>query len=99
MITHVVFDWNGTLLADAHLRYRLNREVLNTFGHPGLSFAEYQAIHRIPVNPFYEELGISKEIIEQRGREANERFHDSYEKLVKQCRTRRGTREVLSALH
>lgn len=100
MITHVVFDWNGTLLADAGLRYRLNNEkAIKRFGHPGLTRAEHQAMHSIPIHGFYERIGISKEMLAKHGDAAVTDFHEAYEILAAKCRTRRGTRDVIKSIH
>lgn len=100
MITHVVFDWNGTLLADADLRYRLNNEkAIKRFGHPGLTRAEHQALHSIPIHDFYNRIGVSKEMVEKHGQAAVADFHEAYEILAARCRTRRGTRDIIESIH
>lgn len=100
MITHVVFDWNGTLLADAHLRYQLNNDiVLKRLGHPGITRAEHQAIHRIPIHDFYRDIGISDDIITKHGKDGVADFHTAYEERAIKTRTRRGTREVIQSIH
>lgn len=61
MISQIVFDWNGTLLADSHVRHRLHCITLNKLGHAGLSFNEYQEKFFIPITDYYSSLGISAE--------------------------------------
>ncbi|MCA9341725.1 HAD family hydrolase [Candidatus Saccharibacteria bacterium] len=99
MISQIVFDWNGTLLADSHVRHRLHCITLNKLGHAGLSFNEYQEKFFIPITDYYSSLGISAEKVKKHGRQATEEFHTSYEALAAKCRTRGGARDTIKKIH
>lgn len=100
MISHVVFDWNGTLLSDARLCYEITTDMLKEFfDYPAVDFASYQDLHEMPVKRYIQKLGISDELFEQHAYDSQRYFHDAYERLSKRCHTRRNARTTIKALH
>ena len=50
MVTHVVWDWNGTLLDDLHCCIDVTNTLLTEYGLPVLDDgAAYQRVFRFPV--------------------------------------------------
>lgn len=58
MATHLVWDWNGTLLDDLDCCVQVTNQLLGEFGLPRLSgVAEYRAKFGFPVVDYYNDLG------------------------------------------
>ncbi len=58
MLTHVVWDWNGTLYDDLHCCVGVANQLLGEFGLPGLDgVAGYHAKFRFPIVEYYADLG------------------------------------------
>lgn len=99
MIKLVVFDWNGTLLADTRLVLRAgNATELKYLGLEPISLAKYQESYEMPLYRFYENLGVSREIYDAHAAEMAGLFHPYYEPLAARARTRNGTRQTLQHL-
>ena len=57
MVDHVVWDWNGTLLADVHLVVDATAASLHALGVTGgLDLARYRSTFRRPLRGFYADL-------------------------------------------
>ncbi len=56
-ITHVIWDWNGTLLDDAWLCVEVMNEVLGRRRLPALTAARYAEVFRFPVREYYRDVG------------------------------------------
>ncbi len=99
MIKLVVFDWNGTLLADTRLVLRAgNATELKFLGLEPISLATYQDTYEMPLYRFYENLGVSRETYDAHALEMAGLFHPFYEPLAARARTRSGTRQTLHHL-
>ncbi|MFH1307809.1 MAG: HAD hydrolase-like protein [archaeon] len=94
-IQAVVFDWNGTLLADAHACWETDNEVLKKFGGKPISFKTFRDTFIIPSWEFYKKHGIPIKKQEEVHEEMTKTFHEFYEKRAKGCRTRRHAKCVL----
>ncbi|HAH08028.1 MAG TPA: hypothetical protein DCM05_16130 [Elusimicrobia bacterium] len=93
----VLWDFNGTLLDDAHLCLECLNELLRRRGRPGLSFERYREVFDFPVVDFYERIGFdfSKESFEVPAQEWVELYH---ERVWTQARLHEGALDVLKAL-
>lgn len=58
MITHVAWDFNGTLIDDTDVTLRSVNAVLRAQGLPVVDLPFYQAIVRFPVREYYALLGL-----------------------------------------
>lgn len=96
MIKLVVWDWNGTILADTQLCVDAGNHVIETFGGKGQSREEYKRQFNFPVIDFYARCGADKE--RMLAGNFSQIFHDYYKQKVSSCRTRRGARVVLNWL-
>lgn len=100
MIKLVVFDWNGTILADtAVVVAAINFGEMPILNHPPISVANYQTIYDIPLHHYYQALGVSNKDHEKHAAALSEGFHNHYEQLVGKTRTRPGARHALDVLH
>ncbi len=57
----ILWDWNGTLVADVPHVVNMNNIVLEQFGYRHTSEAEYRAKFRHPVHDYYYDLGVTAE--------------------------------------
>lgn len=55
---HIVWDFNGTLLADVQLAVHADNDVFGRLGLPAITIDEYRRRMTMPVRDFYEALGI-----------------------------------------
>ncbi|WP_436887024.1 HAD family hydrolase [Nocardiopsis dassonvillei] len=55
-ITHIVWDWNGTLLDDNHANLSAVNAVCAVYGREPVEIDHWRSIFRRPLIPLYEEL-------------------------------------------
>jgi phosphoglycolate phosphatase len=55
--SHIIWDWNGTLLNDAWLCVEVMNDMLSTRDLPHLSLEKYRKIFDFPVRDYYNKLG------------------------------------------
>ena len=55
---HIIWDFNGTLLADAQLGVDCDNYVFDTLGLPRITIDDYRAHMTMPVRDFYTALGV-----------------------------------------
>ena len=99
MATHVVWDWNGTLLDDLHCCVEVANTLLGEFGLPLLDgVAAYQSKFRFPIIAYYDELGFD---ISATGNfdAAARRYLELYSAEASGCGLHADAREVLQQLH
>lgn len=82
---HVVWDWNGTLLADQPLVIEGLNTALATLGQPPIDVATYQRLYTRPVQVFYERL-LGRPIDPGEWEAIDERFHTGYEAALERAR-------------
>ncbi len=51
--THVIWDWNGTLIDDIDLCVRSVAAILDAHGMPRVTVEEHRRLFRMPVRDFY----------------------------------------------
>ncbi|MFA7172740.1 MAG: HAD hydrolase-like protein [Kiritimatiellia bacterium] len=56
-ITHIIWDWNGTLLDDTRACVNAINSMLGVRGLPRLSVEQYRACFGFPVSDFYRKIG------------------------------------------
>ena len=57
----IIWDWNGTLVADVPHVVNMNNRTLEQFGYRHTSEEEYRAKFRHPVHEYYYDLGVTEE--------------------------------------
>jgi phosphoglycolate phosphatase-like HAD superfamily hydrolase len=75
--THLVWDWNGTLLDDLPLVVRATNEAFAAVGGPSVDSDEHRSRFRRPVAEFYAEVLQRAVDAEEFGR-LDRIFHDAY---------------------
>ena len=95
-ISHVIWDWNGTLVDDSEFCASVVSAVLEEWNLPVIDRLAYRRQFRFPVREFYEELGFSG------GDSDYLRVCDSFIKKYRagwrNCSLQNGAMEVLSTL-
>ncbi|MBI2579304.1 MAG: HAD family hydrolase [Candidatus Aenigmarchaeota archaeon] len=95
MLQLVVWDWNGTLIADTQACMDAGNHVIRTYGGTPLPRKTYAATFDFPTIDFYCRQGCDRESLESGYREA---FYGFYAKRASRCRTRQGARKALAWL-
>lgn len=95
MIKLVAFDWNGTLLADTQAMLDTDNYILPKLGRPPIDMKALRENFEIPVNRFYNNLGISEREFRQNKKIFDAEWHGFYEPRAVRCRTRAGARQLL----
>lgn len=98
MIKLAVFDWNGTLLADAKACVDGVNKQLEVLNRPPINLKDYQERYDVPHWQFYNTFGIEPEEIKEKSLQIAEAFHAEYEPKAAHARTRSGTRSLLEEL-
>ena len=92
----VVFDWNGTILADTSACLNATNTVLHKLGIPKVSRAHYQNHYTMPLNKLYHALGVDPDILVSKEHEIHPLWHATYESA--DIRLRRGAKAMLQSL-
>lgn len=95
----IVFDWNGTILADTLPCWRASNMCLEFFGAAPISLKQYQDTAEFPVIHFYTRNGVCVDSVLKKQKEANALFYENYQARIKNVRTRQGTRALLGWLN
>lgn len=98
MIRLAVFDWNGTLLADATAVVEGVNKELEVLGQPPITLATYRQLYEIPTVNFYQKLGVPAAEFKAKSPAMAKVFHEYYEPRAARARTRHGARELLDHL-
>lgn len=89
--SHIIWDWNGTLLDDVELCVSIMNEMLANNNLEGMTIEKYKEIFTFPVIDYYVKLGFRAEDFEEVGA----RFIANYEKNKDKCGIFQGARELL----
>jgi phosphoglycolate phosphatase len=99
VLTHVVWDWNGTLFDDLHTCVAVANQLLGEFDLPGLTgVADYHAKFRFPIIEYYADLGFDTSPAGN-FEGAARRYMELYGAASVQCRLHEGAMEALGAVH
>jgi phosphoglycolate phosphatase-like HAD superfamily hydrolase len=91
---HVVWDWNGTLLADLPLIVAATNAVLAGLGGPAITVEHHRRYFRRPVAEYYGEV-LGRPVGAEEFAQLNKVFHDAYQAGVVSCQL---TADALAAL-
>jgi len=94
--SHIIWDWNGTLLDDLNLCLEIINALLNKYHLPPISSDKYLALFGFPVEDYYRKIGfnfenLSFEVI-------STEFITAYEKGRPNCQLMSGALETLKTL-
>jgi phosphoglycolate phosphatase-like HAD superfamily hydrolase len=96
-ISHVVWDWNGTLLDDNHVVLAAVNEVCVGFGRASLSWAEWQAAYARPMRLSYEQI-LGRTLDEEEWARVDKLYHERYDALLYSCGLATGVEDALRGL-
>jgi phosphoglycolate phosphatase-like HAD superfamily hydrolase len=77
MVTHVVWDWNGTLYDDFHVVVKAAARACTSIGGPPLDAAAYRALFTRPVQRFYAAV-LGRPVTENEWRAVNDVYLAAY---------------------
>ena len=95
----LVFDWNGTLLDDAHVLLQTTNAILGRFGHAAIDMDTFRKHCDIPLSILYRGLGMSESEVAAVDRDSGALFHDTYERFACKADLREGARRILEIAH
>jgi len=96
-IRHVIWDWNGTLLDDAHACVAALNRMLRRRGMAEIDHASYREVFDFPVRDYYCRLGFD---FATEDWDANAReFIEYYSEACRDASLREGALAVLTRLH
>ena len=75
----ILWDWNGTLVADVPHVVNMNNLVLEQFGYRHTSEEEYRAKFRHPVHEYYYDLGVTPEDFPKIAKVWNKAYVDGFD--------------------
>ena len=75
----ILWDWNGTLVADVPHVVAMNNRVLEQFGYRHTSEEEYRAKFRHPVHEYYYDLGVTAEDFPKIAKVWNKAYVDGFD--------------------
>lgn len=75
----ILWDWNGTLVADVPHVVRMNNWTLEQFGYRHTSEEEYRAKFRHPVHAYYYDLGVTAEDFPKVAKVWNKAYVDGFD--------------------
>lgn len=91
---HVIWDWNGTLLADLEHAVRVVNQLLKEEGLQTTTLDQYKKIFGFPVIEYYKKLGFDTS--PKKFAELCERFNSLFHDGLHVCELWPGVREILS---
>ena len=95
-MAHVVWDWNGTLVADLGATIESINEVLAHFGVASINEAHYARYYCRPVRTFYEHL-LDRELDDPTWARIDQLYHDHYHGRLGSFPLTSGAPEALAA--
>lgn len=95
-ITHVIFDWNGTLLDDVHVCLFAANTMMRRRQLAPLTLDGYRAVFGFPVQDTYRKLGFD---LERESWDAlSDEFHTLYQQGAGEARLRSGAKDYVQEL-
>jgi phosphoglycolate phosphatase-like HAD superfamily hydrolase len=94
-VTHIVWDWNGTLLDDLSLVVTATNASLATLGAGPVTADEHRRDFIRPVQAYYEFV-VGREITPDEFAALDSAFHDTYHSGVPTIELTNGVRELLA---
>ncbi|MEU5387788.1 HAD family hydrolase [Kitasatospora cineracea] len=95
MRTHIVWDWNGTLLSDMAAVVAASNAAFETVGIAPMTLEEYRAQYEIPIPRFYERL-MGRAPSAQEWLALDDAFHVKYTELFPGCGLTPGAEGLLA---
>ncbi|WP_432938015.1 HAD family hydrolase [Kribbella sp. CA-253562] len=83
-VSHIVWDWNGTLLDDNTAVLAAVNEVCAGFGRPPLTWDEWREVYARPMRLSYEKI-LGQELTEEDWARVDKLYHERYDLLLHTC--------------
>ncbi|NYH51012.1 MULTISPECIES: HAD family hydrolase [Nocardiopsis] len=93
-ITHIVWDWNGTLLDDNHANLAAVNAVCELFGRDPVEMDYWRSVFRRPLVPCYEEL-LGRALEDGEWKRVEQLYDSSYLEHLPSCELTTGVPDVL----
>jgi phosphoglycolate phosphatase-like HAD superfamily hydrolase len=93
-LSHVVWDWNGTLLDDNHAVLAAVNGVCAGFGRAGLTWPEWQAAYARPMRLSYEQV-LGRALDDMEWANVDKVYHERYEEVLHTCALATGLPDLL----
>src|SRR5258707_15091029 len=83
-MTHIVWDWNGTLFNDIDAVVEATNEVFASYELPPVSLEAFQLAYPRPVGVSYERM-LGRALVDGEWERLALAFHDAYRRLMEHC--------------
>ncbi|SHJ81788.1 Phosphoglycolate phosphatase, HAD superfamily [Nocardiopsis flavescens] len=93
-ITHIVWDWNGTLLDDNHANLAAVNAVCAAYGRDPVEIDHWRTVFRRPLVPLYEEL-LGRSLLEGEWERLEKLYDEDYLRHLPSCELAQGVPDVL----
>ncbi|MFL1429523.1 MULTISPECIES: HAD family hydrolase [unclassified Nocardiopsis] len=93
-ITHIVWDWNGTLLDDNHANLSAVNAICASYGVDPVELDHWRSIFRRPLVPLYEEL-LGRSLAEGEWERLEKLYDEDYLRHLPACDLAQGVPDVL----
>ena len=97
VMTHIVWDWNGTLFNDIDAVVAATNEVFASYGLPPIGLAAFRSAYTRPVWVSYERM-LGRALEDGEWQRLDVAFHDAYHRLMERCRLTADARRTIDAL-
>lgn len=94
--THIVWDWNGTLLHDIHAVLEATNVSFAELGLPAITLDRYRELYCVPVRRFYERL-MGRVPTAEEWEQLDRSFHHHYWRLADSAGLTDGAAQLLAA--
>ncbi|GAB3962529.1 HAD-IA family hydrolase [Actinoallomurus acanthiterrae] len=96
-MTHIVWDWNGTLFNDLDATVDATNEIFNSYGLAPVDLDSFRAIYTRPIWACYERM-LGRPLEDGEWERLDAAYHDSYHRLMERCRLAADARHAIDAL-
>lgn len=94
VITHLVWDWNGTLFDDFAITVEATDTVMRVHGFGAVTAEKYRLKYRRPIRDFYADLA-GRPLTDEEWHALDAAFHHRYEARMRECTLAAGALDVL----
>ena len=95
--SHVIWDWNGTIVNDAQFCVELVNELLLEFNQEQVSLEFYLDNFQFPVSSYYSKIGLPTDPLSSN--RISSQFIINYRRRFQSCLTQHGVRACISKLN
>ncbi len=95
-ITHIIWDWNGTIIDDVALCVDIMNHLLKDHNLPAIGLKTYRNIFKFPVKEYYSKVGFDFNKVSFD--EIGQRFIEMYNQRIEEIKLQPGVIDLLSRL-